>query len=68
MTAGEIKALRLSLHYTRPAFAKVFGVTERTVFRWEGGYRAVSPTASQLSRCITELSRDARKEILNLLT
>ena len=68
MTAGEIKALRLSLRYTRPDFANIFGVTERTIFRWEGGYRAIPPPACQLSRCIIELSRDARKEILNLLT
>ena len=68
MTAEELKGLRLSLRYTRPDFAKIYGVTERTIFRWEGGYRAIPPPACQLSRAITNLSRDARKELLILLT
>ena len=68
MTAEELKGLRLSLRYTRPDFAKIYGVTERTIFRWEGGYRAIPPPACQLSRCIIKLSRDSKKELLNLLT
>ena len=68
MTPAAIKTLRASLGLSRPQMAGLYGVTERTIFRWEGGYRAIPPPACQLSRCIIELSRDSKKELLNLLT
>lgn len=38
MNSEEIKELRLSLHLSQEAFAKVVGVTLNTVCRWENGH------------------------------
>ena len=48
VSAGEIKALRQSLHMTQSMFAEVLGVSHKTVEAWEKGTNTPAGTARRM--------------------
>jgi DNA-binding transcriptional regulator YiaG len=61
MTAQELEQARKRLELSKIAFARAFGVTERTVRRWERGHPIPKPIAV-LVRLALE-SAGARREL-----
>jgi DNA-binding XRE family transcriptional regulator len=49
MSTAELRAARAELGLTGGEFAKAFGVTERTVRRWEGGIYNFGPKKGEAS-------------------
>ena len=59
MTPQEFKALREKLGFNQTQLSKEWGVTDRTVRRWEAGDVPVSPLASYALRLmVLAMSRD----------
>ena len=48
LTAEQIRCLRLKLHFSQSAFAKLLVVSPKTVQSWEQGNRRPTGTASRL--------------------
>ena len=54
MTPKEFKELREQLNFNQTQLAKEWGVTDRTVRRWEAGHAPVSPLASYALRLMVK--------------
>lgn len=59
-TAESIRALRLALGLSRPAFAQLVGVSLNTIYRWETGSR--SPAYGQSEKGLKRAERLALKK------
>ena len=54
MTKEEFKALRMQLGFNQTDLAREWGVTDRSVRRWEAGDAPISPIVAYCLRMMAE--------------
>lgn len=62
MKGREVKAIRDARGESQAAFARVVGVTETTVWRWENGISPVSRPIATLLRTLAAVTPPALSE------
>lgn len=65
MNAKQIRAFRISCGFTILAWSRIFGVTTRTVCKWEAGDAKVSGPAVTLCALLREIGDEHRAMFLN---
>lgn len=61
LTGSNVKAFRERYGTTAAEFARLFGVTERTIYNWESGFCRVDPLAELVIMLVTN---DGEKGLL----